>query len=78
MQWCVLLPVVLTLIATQDPDDKIGKIVANYCYPKWALEAFVIANAQRLVNENFLFYYHFLIYLNKSMLHALTLLSVPN
>ncbi|GAA0138342.1 ATP-binding cassette [Lithospermum erythrorhizon] len=45
--WCVLLPVVLTLIANQGPNDKIGKFLSNYCYPKWALEAFVIANAQR-------------------------------
>lgn len=45
--WCVLLPVVLTLIATMDPDAKMAKVLANYCYPKWALEAFVIANAQR-------------------------------
>ena len=47
MQWCVLVPVVLTLVANQDEGDKIGSALANYCYPKWALEAFVIANAQR-------------------------------
>lgn len=47
MQWCVLLPVVLTLVANQDEEDKIGSALSNYCYPKWALEAFVIANAQR-------------------------------
>ncbi|CAI9097993.1 OLC1v1034531C1 [Oldenlandia corymbosa var. corymbosa] len=45
--WCVLLPVVLTLVANQDQEDKIGSLLANYCYPKWAMEAFVIANAQR-------------------------------
>lgn len=45
--WCVLLPVVLTLIANQDKDDRYGKILRNYCYPTWALEAFLIANAQR-------------------------------
>jgi len=45
--WCVLLPVVLTLIANQDKDDKIGKYLGSYSYPKWALEAFLIANAQR-------------------------------
>ncbi|XP_071908261.1 ABC transporter G family member 28 [Coffea arabica] len=45
--WCVLVPVVLTLVANQDEGDKIGSALANYCYPKWALEAFVIANAQR-------------------------------
>ncbi|XXG84839.1 hypothetical protein AAC387_Pa11g0061 [Persea americana] len=44
--WSVLLPVVLTLIATQQ-DDKIVKNLATVCYPKWALEAFVIANAER-------------------------------
>ncbi|KAL7095855.1 hypothetical protein ACP275_10G048800 [Erythranthe tilingii] len=45
--WCVLLPVVLTLIANQGKDDKFGKLFSNYCYPRWALEAFLIANAQR-------------------------------
>nr|GMC86350.1 putative white-brown complex homolog protein 30 [Ipomoea batatas] len=45
--WCVLVPVVLTLIANQEPDDRIGKFVAKFCYPKWALEAFVTANAER-------------------------------
>ncbi|KAL0347177.1 UNVERIFIED_CONTAM: putative white-brown complexprotein 30 [Sesamum calycinum] len=45
--WCVLLPVVLTLIANQGKDDKFGRIVSGYCYPTWALEAFIIANAQR-------------------------------
>ncbi|XP_022841612.1 putative white-brown complex homolog protein 30 isoform X1 [Olea europaea var. sylvestris] len=45
--WCVLLPVVLTLIANQGKDDKIGKYLGSYSYPKWALEAFLIANAQR-------------------------------
>ncbi|XP_062229950.1 ABC transporter G family member 28-like [Phragmites australis] len=41
--WSALLPVVLTLIATQQKDT----FFANLCYTKWALEAFVIANAQR-------------------------------
>ncbi|XP_042046010.1 putative white-brown complex homolog protein 30 isoform X1 [Salvia splendens] len=45
--WCVLLPVVLTLIANQDKGDKVGRILRHYCYPTWALEAFLIANAQR-------------------------------
>ncbi|XAR51040.1 Sulfate-transporting ATPase [Bertholletia excelsa] len=45
--WCVLLPVVLTLIANQDKDSQIAKLVGDYCYPKWALEGFVIANAER-------------------------------
>lgn len=60
LQWCVLLPVVLTLIATMDPEARMAKVMANYCYPKWALEAFVIANAQRLVSQNFLFHYQLL------------------
>ncbi|KAK2974739.1 hypothetical protein RJ640_007166, partial [Escallonia rubra] len=45
--WSVLLPVVLTLVANQDKDDPVGRIIGNYCYPKWALEAFIIANAKR-------------------------------
>ncbi|XP_058212810.1 putative white-brown complex homolog protein 30 [Rhododendron vialii] len=45
--WCVLLPVVLTLIANQDKDTAVAKYVGNFSYPKWALEAFVIANAER-------------------------------
>ncbi|XP_022765394.1 ABC transporter G family member 24-like isoform X2 [Durio zibethinus] len=45
--WSVLLPVVLTLVATQKQDGEVWKKIANLCYPKWALEAFVIANAER-------------------------------
>ncbi|GMY09255.1 ABC transporter G family member 24-like isoform X1 [Fagus crenata] len=45
--WSVLLPVVLTLIATQPKDSEFMKIFANLCYPKWALEAFIISNAER-------------------------------
>ncbi|MED6209485.1 ABC transporter G member 28 [Stylosanthes scabra] len=45
--WSVLLPVVLTLIATQPKDSKILKGIANICYSKWALQAFVVANAER-------------------------------
>ncbi|XP_027363957.1 ABC transporter G family member 28-like isoform X3 [Abrus precatorius] len=45
--WSVLLPVVLTLIATQPKDSKFLKGIANLCYSKWALEAFIIANAER-------------------------------
>jgi len=45
--WSVLLPVVLTLIATNNNDSKIVDAIANICYTKWALEAFVIANAKR-------------------------------
>ncbi|TVU07469.1 hypothetical protein EJB05_46792 [Eragrostis curvula] len=40
--WSALLPVVLTLVATQQKNT----IFADLCYTKWALEAFVIANAQ--------------------------------
>ncbi|KAF3795892.1 ABC transporter G family member 28, partial [Nymphaea thermarum] len=45
--WSVLLPVVLTLIATQRDSSGLVKVIAKLCYPKWALEAFVIANAKR-------------------------------
>ncbi|CAN6195009.1 unnamed protein product [Urochloa humidicola] len=41
--WSALLPVVLTLIATQQEKT----FFTNLCYTKWALEAFVIANAQK-------------------------------
>ncbi|XP_055811569.1 putative white-brown complex homolog protein 30 [Solanum dulcamara] len=44
--WCVLVPVVLTLIASLEPDSTAGKYIAKFCYPRWALEAFVIASAQ--------------------------------
>ncbi|KAL1558512.1 ABC transporter G member 28, variant 2 [Salvia divinorum] len=44
--WSVLLPVVLTLIANQDADSFASKI-GDYCYTKWALEAFLLANAER-------------------------------
>ncbi|GKV34153.1 hypothetical protein SLEP1_g42564 [Rubroshorea leprosula] len=45
--WCVLLPIVFTLVATETKDSAILKKISNLCYPKWALEAFVIANAER-------------------------------
>ncbi|XP_047307489.1 putative white-brown complex homolog protein 30 [Impatiens glandulifera] len=45
--WCVLLPVVLTLIANQDKDDQVSRLVGRYCYPKWAMEAFMLANVER-------------------------------
>ncbi|PWA90269.1 pleiotropic drug resistance protein PDR/CDR [Artemisia annua] len=46
--WSVLLPVVLTLVSTQD-DDKgsILPLLKRLAYPSWALEAFVLANAER-------------------------------
>ncbi|EEC68360.1 hypothetical protein OsI_36495 [Oryza sativa Indica Group] len=40
--WSALLPVVLTLIATQQKNT----FFADLCYTKWALEGFVMANAQ--------------------------------
>ncbi|XP_010462230.1 PREDICTED: ABC transporter G family member 24 isoform X2 [Camelina sativa] len=43
----VLLPVVLTLVATQPKNSEAIRIMADLSYPKWALEAFVIGNAQR-------------------------------
>ncbi|KAL9257355.1 ABC transporter G family member 28-like protein, partial [Drosera capensis] len=45
--WAVLLPVVLTLIANQDKDSGLMYKIGKLCYTKWALEAFVIANAER-------------------------------
>ncbi|XP_021730791.1 ABC transporter G family member 28-like [Chenopodium quinoa] len=45
--WCVLLPVVLSLIASQDKESKIMFEVGKFTYSKWALEAFVIANAEK-------------------------------
>ncbi|XP_028775186.1 putative white-brown complex homolog protein 30 [Neltuma alba] len=45
--WAVLLPVVMSLIANQPRDTTLMKILVQLCYPKWALEAFVIANAER-------------------------------
>ncbi|KAJ7947844.1 ABC transporter G family-like protein [Quillaja saponaria] len=45
--WSVLLPVVLTLIATHNNNNKFVDSIADLCYTKWALEAFVIANAKR-------------------------------
>ncbi|GAB4842896.1 ABC transporter G member 28, variant 2 [Ancistrocladus abbreviatus] len=45
--WSVLIPVVLTLIATQQKESGFVKHIEDLCYPKWALEAFIIANAQR-------------------------------
>ncbi|KAG5146008.1 hypothetical protein JHK84_031551 [Glycine max] len=47
--WSVLLPVVLTLVATysNEEDSKYIKFLSDLCYTKWALEAFVISNAKR-------------------------------
>lgn len=52
MQWSVLLPVVLTLIATNNSDSKVVDFISDLCYTKWALEAFVIANAKRFDKTN--------------------------
>ncbi|KAF3644891.1 hypothetical protein FXO38_19938 [Capsicum annuum] len=43
--WLVLLPVVLTLVASKD--SAVTAIVGDYIYSKWTLEAFIIANAKR-------------------------------
>ncbi|CAI8616396.1 unnamed protein product [Vicia faba] len=47
--WSVLLPVVLTLLATYDNEEgsKYVEFMSDLCYTKWALEAFVISNAKR-------------------------------
>ncbi|TKY52970.1 putative white-brown complex-like protein 30 [Spatholobus suberectus] len=45
--WSVLLPVVMTLMANQTKDTLFMKILVKLCYPNWALEAFIIANAER-------------------------------
>ncbi|XP_071711737.1 ABC transporter G family member 28-like [Rutidosis leptorrhynchoides] len=46
--WSVLLPVVLTLISTQDGDKgSILPLLKRLSYPSWALEAFLLANAER-------------------------------
>ncbi|KAG0472953.1 hypothetical protein HPP92_014810 [Vanilla planifolia] len=42
--WSALMPVILTLVATQ---ESTSKFLANLCYTKWALEAFVVVNAER-------------------------------
>ncbi|XP_038993647.1 ABC transporter G family member 28-like isoform X1 [Hibiscus syriacus] len=44
--WSVLLPVVLTLIATQGNDGDVVNFIGDFCYTKWALEAFVVSNAK--------------------------------
>ncbi|KAL6545368.1 ABC transporter G member 24 [Orobanche gracilis] len=43
----VLFPVVLTLISTKLNASSFVKGLANFCYTKWALEAFVTANSER-------------------------------
>ncbi|KAM3303079.1 hypothetical protein P3S67_014109 [Capsicum chacoense] len=43
--WAVLLPVVLTLVASKN--SAFTAIVGDYINSKWALEAFIIANAKR-------------------------------
>ncbi|XP_059659443.1 ABC transporter G family member 28 [Cornus florida] len=45
--WSVLIPVVLTLVAHQKTKGETMKEIEKVCYPKWAIEAFVIANAER-------------------------------
>ncbi|CAI9268079.1 unnamed protein product [Lactuca saligna] len=43
--WSVLLPVVLTLIANQSKNSAVS-VITPFVFPKWALEAFIIANAK--------------------------------
>ncbi|KAK4385962.1 ABC transporter G family member 24, partial [Sesamum angolense] len=43
----VLLPVVLTLLSTRPKDSTFMKILTSLCYPRWALEAFIVSNAKR-------------------------------
>ncbi|KAI3823263.1 hypothetical protein L1987_04696 [Smallanthus sonchifolius] len=45
--WSVLLPVVLTLISTQNDEGSIIPLLKRLSYPSWGLEAFVLANAER-------------------------------
>ncbi|KAE8676515.1 ABC transporter G family member 28 [Hibiscus syriacus] len=45
--WAALVPVVLTLVATQGKDSIVQQYFGRFCYTKWALEAFVIATAER-------------------------------
>lgn len=47
MQWSVLLPVVLTLIATNNDNNRFVERISDLSYTKWALEAFVVSNAKR-------------------------------
>lgn len=58
MQWSVLLPVVLTLIATNINQNKFVDALSNLCYTKWALEAFVIANAKRFDIDHPITYFY--------------------
>ncbi|KAJ4844073.1 hypothetical protein Tsubulata_044710 [Turnera subulata] len=45
--WAFLLPVVLTLFATQRKGNEFWNKIAKLCYPRWGLEAFVIPRAER-------------------------------
>ncbi|KAH9700482.1 ABC transporter G family member 28 [Citrus sinensis] len=45
--WSVLLPVVLTLIATNNDNNRFVERISDLSYTKWALEAFVVSNAKR-------------------------------
>ncbi|KAJ8438441.1 hypothetical protein Cgig2_004551 [Carnegiea gigantea] len=45
--WSVILPVVLSLVASQDKESKVMFEVGKFTYTKWALEAFVISNARK-------------------------------
>ncbi|KAG7016298.1 putative white-brown complex-like protein 30, partial [Cucurbita argyrosperma subsp. argyrosperma] len=45
--WSAIFPVVLTLFITRPQTSSAMKTLSNLCYPKWALEALVTANAER-------------------------------
>ncbi|PWA81458.1 Formylmethionine deformylase [Artemisia annua] len=48
MKFAVLILVFLTLITTQTQSGQFVKDISKLCYPKWAPEAFVIANANSI------------------------------
>uniref|UniRef100_A0A9I9DLG7 ABC transporter domain-containing protein n=1 Tax=Cucumis melo TaxID=3656 RepID=A0A9I9DLG7_CUCME len=45
--WSAILPVVLTLFITRTQTSSALKTLSDFCYPKWAVEALVISNAER-------------------------------
>lgn len=47
MQWSAILPVVLTLFVTRTQTSSALKTLSDLCYPKWAVEALVVSNAER-------------------------------
>lgn len=45
--WSAILPVVLTLFVTRTQTSSALKTLSDLCYPKWAVEALVVSNAER-------------------------------